>query len=455
MDILGQINWISCLAFTVLLLLFVFIKHISGRMNWTLVILVSMALGCAMGILFSSENNVYLKSAEFIGDMYVGVITLLAVPVILISIISSFISLKNKDNMKKIGARSVVWLMIPAAIAIVLSIVAGVVLNIGHNASSIFDAMSEVSDSSVSAYEGLRSSFYDVLLGLFPSNIVTDIANNNVVAIIIIAVAISAAYISVAHEEGEDKVSIFKDFIQALKKIIYKILEYVIDLTPYAVCCLIAASASNIFSNRAAILQFLLLVAVIYAVSLIHIYVAGGLLVRFVAKINPIRFFHRIAPAQATAFTTQSSVGTLPVNINCLKKVGVDEEVANFTAPLGTTVGMPACTCIWPVLLVIFYVHAAGISWGIGDYILLAVLALLLSFGSAGVPGIAVVSAIALFNVLGLPTAAVILLTPINTISDMIRTTDNVTSAAVAATVVARKEDLLHDEFSKNKENRA
>lgn len=417
-------------------------------MNWTLVILISLFLGGAAGILFSSEGNRYLKAAELIGEVYVGVITLLAVPVILVSIISSFISLQNKDNLKKIGVRSMVWLLISAALAILLSIVVGSVLGIGRNASAVFETIEEVSGSSVSAYAGLQRSFYDVLLGLFPSNIVNDIANNNIVAVIIIAVAVAAAYIGVSKAEGEEKLSVFKDFIYACKKIIYKVLEYVIDLTPYAVLCLIAGSASSIFTNRDAIVQLLLLVVVIYAVCLVHIYVINGVLLKVAAKLSPIRFFKNISAAQAMAFTTQSSVGTLPININCLKtKVGVDEEVANFTAALGTTIGMPGCTGVWPTLLAIFFANATGLSWGITDYAVLAVMALFLSFGSAGVPGIAVVSAIALFSMLDLPIAAVILLIPINTISDMIRTTDNVTSAAVATAIVARQEGLLHDEI--------
>ena len=135
-----------------------------------------------------------------------------------------------------------------------------------------------------------------------------------------------------------------------------------------------------------------------------------------------------------------------------IRYVGVDSEVANFTAPLGATIGMPGCTSVWPVLLAIFYINAVGIEWGIGDYIVLAVLALFMSLGSAGVPGIAVVSAIGLFGILDLPVAAVILLMPINTISDMVRTLDNVSTASVSATVVARQSGLINDQvFNGNK----
>ena len=193
-------------------------------------------------------------------------------------------------------------------------------------------------------------------------------------------------------------------------------------------------------------MQLILLVALIYFVCLLHSYGFNAILLKLYAKVSPLKFFKKIFQAQATAFTTQSSVGTLPVSIDALQnKVGVDPEVANFTAPLGTTIGMPGCTCIWPVLLAIFYINAAGLNWGVGDYLILALLTLVLSLGSAGVPGIAVVSAIAVFSAVDLPIAAVVLLMHINTISDMIRPLNNVTTANVSAAIVARQTGSLDD----------
>ncbi|MBQ8163048.1 MAG: dicarboxylate/amino acid:cation symporter [Clostridia bacterium] len=452
MEFLLSINWIALFALAIVGLLFVLIHYLSERLNWTLVILFSLFLGAVVGIVFASENNTYLVWIDLIGNIYVNVITALAAPIILISIISSFVSLKNKDSVKSIGVRSVFWLLLSAAGAIVLSLLGGLVFKL-WDASAVFKDIASVSDSTVSAYGGLKKSFSDVLLGLFPSNIIGDIQGNNIVAIIIIAAAIALAYLSVSSREGEEGVVSFKKLIEAIKKIVYRILEFIIDLTPYAVLCLIASSASSIFSDIGTILQLLLLVGIIYVVSFLHAYVFNGFLIKFVAKLNPIKFFKKIFQAQATAFTTQSSIGTLPVTIDSLKrKVGVDEEIANFTAPLGTTIGMPGCTCIWPVLLVMFFVNAAGLNWSVGDYIILAVITLVLSLGSAGVPGIAVVSSIAVFSALNLPIAAVILLLPINTVSDMARTMNNVTAAAVSTAIVARKEGQLDDNIFNEEE---
>lgn len=452
MNFLLNFNWISLFALAIAVIVFAILTLLSKKINWTWVILIALGLGIAFGILFSSDNSSYLLWTDLLGSIYISLISALVAPVILLSIISCFISLKEGRSIKIIGISSVVWLMLAAAAAIVLSIVFGsIIFPLVGGAESVFSGIDSVSEATVNAYKGLTSGIDEVLLKLFPSNIVSDLATNNIVAIIIIGVAFALAYLGVAKEEGEEKVAPFKNIVEAAKKIVYKILSFVIDLTPYAVFCLIAGSASTIFTNINAILNLFVLLAVIYGVALLHTYGYNALILKFVAKVNSFQFFRKTARAQATAFTTQSSVGTLPITISELKdKVGVDEEVANFTAPLGTTIGMPGCTCVWPVLLAIFYANAAHLDWGIVDYIFLALIAIILSVGSAGVPGIALVSSIALFQVLGLPVAAVILLIPINTISDMARTLDNVTSASVAATVVARKTGKLNDEIFKN-----
>ena len=446
MDFILDVNWISLLALIVFFLVFVLLRFLTKKINWLWVILLSLVFGTGLGILFSSANNEYLIWVELIGDMYINIIKSLVAPIIFISIFTSFVQLKNKKKMKGIGFKSVAWLLVSASIAIVLSIAAGTIFKIGSSASSIFSNMDSISDSTVDAYQGLSKSFNDVILGLTPSNLITDFANNNVVAIIIVALAFAIGYISVASKEGESKVETLKNVIFSTKRILFKILQFVVNLTPYAVLCLVASSASNIFTNRDSIIQLLILVGLIYLVAIIHTYIANGLLIKFVAKLNPFKFFKKTFPAQVTAFTTQSSVGTLPITTSNLKnKVGVKEDVANFTASLGTTIGMPGCTCIWPVLLVIFYINAAGISWGFVDYLILAVITLVMSLGSAGVPGIAIVSAVGLFSALNLPIEAVILFIPINTISDMIRTLNNVSTATVASAIVARQEGQLDD----------
>ena len=446
MEFLLKVYWMPYLALAVTLIAFVLISILAKKLSWTPIILIALALGIGIGVLFASEDNAWLKWVDFLGNVYIRLLMLMVAPVILLSIVSGFIKLHGKADVRKVGLRSVFWLMFQAATAIILSIAAAELTQIGRGAGSVFENLSGLDAGTVNAYAGLTRPFDQVLMDLLPANVVGDIVQNNVPAIIIAGVAIAAAYLAVAHKQGEEKVKPFADFVEAARKVIFKILRVLIHQTPYAVLCLIAVSASKLLNNWQNMLQLLALMALIYGVCIIHTWITGGLIVRFAAKLSPIRFFRKLLPAQATAFTTQSSIGTLPVNVRTLKDdMGVSEEVANFTASLGTTIGMPGCTCIWTVLLVLFYVHAVGLPWGAAELIQLALVTLLLSVGSAGVPGIAVVSAIGLFSAIGLPIGAVILMQPINTISDMIRTTNNVSSAAIATVAVARENNLIDD----------
>ena len=440
MDLLCSVNWIALLVLAITLLLFKVLNQLAMKINWTFVVLISMVMGAVIGLVFASDNNSYLVWVDLIGDIYINVITALVAPVILISIMSGFISLNSKEKMKSIGLTSVLWLLASSAAAIVLSYIFGAITGLGKGAEAVFADIASVSDSTISSYEELATSFDQV------TNVIGDLSNDNVVAIIIIAIAVAVAYVGISSEEGEEKVAAFKNLVEALKNIIYRILAFVIDLTPFAVLCLVAGSASQIFEDKKSLVQLVLLVVMIYVVCLVHSYGFNAIIIKCVAKFSPLKFFKKILPAQITAFTTSSSVGSIPASIECQRKsVGIDEEISNFTTSLGTTIGMPGCTCVWPILLAIFYTNAMGIAWTVSDYVMLAVVCLILSLGSAGVPGIGVVSAMAVFKAVNLPIAAIVLLVPINNISDMIRTFDNVTAGNVTAAIVARKMGTLDD----------
>ena len=448
MDALLSVNWIALLVLMIALLSFKALNWIAYRVNWTVVILISMVIGAVIGVVFASEGNTYLVWLNLIGQAYVKLIKALVAPVILVSVISGLIS------MKKIGTKSVFWLLVTSVTAIVVTLVVGAVTNIGKGADAVFADISSVTDATLSAYQEMETSFDTILLNLVPSNIAADLAADNIVAIIIIAVAVAVAYVSISSEEGEDKVLVIKKLIEAVKKVIFNILEYVIDLTPYAVLCLTACSASQLLSDKEALVQLVLLVVMVFVACLIQSYVVNAVILKSFAKVNPLKFFKKTFDAQATAFTTTSSVGTMPITIDRLiRKVGVDEEVANFTAPLGTTIGMAGCTCVWPILLAMFYLNATGQSWGVSQYLVMCFMCLVLSLGSAGMPGVGVITAVSLFSAVNLPIAAVVLLIPINNITDMVRTLTNVTDASVCAAVVARQNGLLNDEvFAKEDE---
>lgn len=207
--------------------------------------------------------------------------------------------------MKKIGTKSVFWLLITSVTAIVVTLVVGAVTNIGKGAGAVFADISVFHRRYTERLSGDGNIFWTpILLNLVPSNIAADLAADNIVAIIIIAVAVAVAYVSISSEEGEDKVLVIKKLIEAVKKVIFNILAYVIDLTPYAVLCLTACSASQLLSDKEALVQLVLLVVMVFIACLIQSYVVNAVILKSFAKVNPLKFFKKTFDAQATAFTT-------------------------------------------------------------------------------------------------------------------------------------------------------
>ena len=183
-----------------------------------------------------------------------------------------------------------------------------------------------------------------------------------------------------------------------------------------------------------------LVVVVAYVISLFQMYVVHGTLISIFAKMSPIKFFKAIWPAQVVAFTSQSSIGTIPVTVKQLtEELDVSDNVASFVSALPNDVEV-ILAGMWPVLLAIFSINALNIPFSTVDYILLVFYSIVVSFGTAGVPGTATIAATAVLAAAGLPIEVIMVLAPISSLVDMVRTATNVTGAATAATIVDYRE---------------
>lgn len=395
----------------------------------------ALFLGAAVGLVFRDHID-YIRP---IGRVYINLLLTIVAPLVIVSILSSITSLGSTAKLKSIGASSVFWLLALNLIAILLTL--GLALQLGVGKGS--DLATQGVDTR--SLDEIKKPFAEVFIGFFPTNIVKDISENNIIPIILFSVLVAVSCSLVA-DRAPEKVAPFTRGVEAVRSIIYKAVGFIIGLTPYAVLALTAVAAASASGRRDQLLALLGLLVVAYIACFVHTYAVNAVLLRVVADVNPWVFFRRIFPAQLTAFTTQSSAGTLPVTTSLLtSRIGVPADVAGFTAPLGTTIGMPGCAGVWPMILAVFAVNGLGLDYGLGDYALLVLLGLLVSIGTAGVPGTATVTATTVLAAAGLPLEVVILTLPISAIVDMARTMNNVTAAAVAATIVARREGSLDD----------
>ncbi|SNT16129.1 hypothetical protein SAMN06309944_2337 [Micrococcales bacterium KH10] len=429
-------SWLDPIAAIVAVGLFAGLIALRRRkFNFAVLIVIALVVGAAYGWVFRG----HLKYVEPVGDIYVQIITAMVAPLIIVSILSSVTSLGNMRELRSTGVSSVFWLMLTNLIAIILTLGAALATGIGNRATL---SLSELDSSPLS---NLMRPANDVLLGMFPRNVVGDIASNSIVPIIIFCLMLSIAYLLVA-KDNPAKVAGLKSVIDGGKAVMYKAVGFVIEVTPYAVLVLIASSTSTALSRIETVWSLVGVLVLSFAVTFVFIYGVGAFLIRSFAHLPAGRFFRKLTDSQWTAFTTQSSVGTLPLTLSALtRRIGVPESIANFTAPLGTTIGMPGCAGIWPIMVAVFAVQALGIDYSLGDYLVLVALGVLVSLGTAGVPGTAIVTATTVLTAVGLPVEVMVLLIPINAIVGAASTMANQTAAAISATIVARRQGVLNE----------
>lgn len=421
-------DFIAIGALIVAILLIGFLIILSRKkVDFGLRTIIALAFGVILGIIFRGHTT-YIKP---IGTVYANLISAFVVPLLLFSVISSVTNLENINKLKTIGLKSASLLVFTTFIASIITIVVSLFLKVGKGSSITLPTdyvAKEVPNIS------------QVVIDLFPKNFFNQASNNAIVPIIIFSLLVGIAVVSLSTKDPQG-VKPFKDFIDSASKVINTVISYIIEFTPYAVLSLVANAVSNNGADKLLPLIFVLLVA--YLLCFIQTFGVNSVLVGLFAKLNPIKFFKHIWPAQVIAFTTQSSIGTIPATDKCLRKAGVSESITSFVVPLGANVGMPGCAGIWPALLAVFAINGLNIEYSIGQYIFLVLITTLVSIGTVGVPGTSTITATAVFAAAGLPIEIIVILAPISSIVDMARTATNVSAAAASALIIAKNENEL------------
>lgn len=435
MGVLSNIDPTAVTVWVATIVLFALIALLRAvfKLNFSVLTILALMLGIALSLAFNGN----VDSLNLLGNIYINLITALVAPLIFVSIISSITYVGSLHRLRSIGLRSVGWLLLTNLIAIVLTLSVAIPLHIGSGVTL-------VNDKSTAGFLTSQTAPFDqVVLNFFPKNIIGDLSGNRVVPIIITASVLAIAIVSVSKQKSVDVIT---RFFEQTKDVIYKAVGYVVELTPYAVVVLGATSTAATTSKADALLSLLGILLLGFALNLVQAFLVNGALVKLVAKVPALTFFKAVLPAQTTAFTTQSSVATLPLSIRQIGTIGVGADIANFTTPIGTTIGMTGCAGVWPMLSAVFTINALGLDYGPGEYVALAVIGLFASIGTAGVPGTAIVTATTVFTAVGLPVQLLVPLVPVSNIVGMPSTMANVSAAVTCATIVARQTGELDDD---------
>jgi Na+/H+-dicarboxylate symporter len=300
---------------------------------------------------------------------------------------------------------------------------------IGLAFANLFKGMYPVLSTDSLAYEAPEGkTMMDVFVGIFPKNFVEPIAEANMLQVIVMALLIGFAIISLG-----EKVEKAAEGINRWNDIFMKVMEMILRLSPLGVFCLlcpvIAANGPKVIGS----LAMVLLTA--YLGYIVHAVVVYSFTVRTLGGLSPLKFFKGMMPAIMFAFSSASSVGTLPLNIECTEELGATREITSFVLPLGATINMDG-TAIYQGVCAVFIASCYGINLTLGQMLTIVLTATLASVGTAGVPGAGMVMLAMVLTSVGLPIDGIALVAGVDRIFDMGRTTLNITGDASAALIV-------------------
>ena len=394
-------------------------KHMSLAMQ----IFVATLLAIFAGVLLQSQADFANNFIKPFGTIFLNLVKFIVVPIVLFSIMCGIISMSDIRKVGVIGLKTVVFYLCTTAFAVTIGLIGG----------HLFKGMFPVVATTDLTYEASASaSFMDTLVNIFPSNFFKPLVEGNMLQVIVMAILIGFSIILVG-EKNVRVVAAFND----LNDIFMKCMELILKLSPIGVFCLLCPI---IATNGPAIIGSLAMVLLTaYICYIVHAAVVYSLTVKTMGGMSPVKFFKGMMPAIMFAFSSASSVGTLPINLDCTQKLGAKKEVASFVLPLGATINMDG-TAIYQGVCAIFIASCYGIQLTLPQMLTIVLTATLASIGTAGVPGAGMVMLAMVLTSVGLPVDGIALVAGVDRIFDMGRTTVNITGDAACAIVVSNME---------------
>ena len=398
------------------------------RLSLTTWIFVALILGVIVGLALQSNPDIATTYIKPLGTIFLNLIKMIVVPLVIFSMIAGIISLSDIKRVGAIGGKTIVYYICTTACAIVIGLVIANVLSVGAGYTLSTD------DLSYQAKEA--PSFIDTIVNIFPSNIVQPMSDASMLQIIVIALFFGFGILAAGK-----KAQPVTDFVNGMNEVCIKIMHMIISVAPFGVFGLITPVVAT--NGPDILLPLLKLIVVAYIAMILHMIVVYSAAVKAIGKMGPITFFKGQMRAMAFAFASASSVGTLPINMECSKKLGVRSEVSGFVLPLGATINMDG-TAIYQGVCAIFIAQVFGIDLTIGQQCVIVATAVLSSIGTAGVPGSGMIMLAMVLQSVGLPVEGIALVAGVDRVLDMMRTTVNITgdqSAAVCVSAMENRKD--------------
>jgi Na+/H+-dicarboxylate symporter len=393
-------------------------------------IFIALTLGLIFGIVLNQTGNGNIAaSIKPVGDLFIRGIKMLIVPLIFVSLVTGVASLQDLATMGRLSIKTFLLYLSTTAVAISIGLALAVVFKPGVGIDISAAAPKTASSNA-------EPSIADTILDLVPTNPVDAFATGNVLQIIIFAILFGMAIVLAG-----DAAKPVKRFFDSAAEVMYKLTSIIISFAPYGVFALMTWVAGTYGLDLLASLAKV--IGIIYFGCVVHALLVYGGLIKFVARLNPVRFFQGSIEQISVAFTSTSSSGTLPVTMMSVERnLGVSRRVSSFVLPLGATINMDG-VALYQGVTAVFIAQAYGIDLSTSQYMTIALTSTLASIGTAGVPGAGLVMTSMVLTSVGLPLEGIAIIAGIDRILDMARTALNVTGDCAVTCVVAHSEGEL------------
>ena len=393
-------------------------------------VMLGIILGVVAGVVLR-ENAVVFKP---LGDIFLNLLKMLIVPLVFASLVMGVVNLGNVQNLGKIGVQTFVYYMSTTLMAVFLGLVLVNLIQPGVGA----DLSVDVDLVKVTAIQNKEIDFKNFITNLVPENILEAMVDGKMLPLIFFSIFVGCGLNTIG-KKGEG----FTRFVDGLNEVMMTVTQWIMQLAPIGVFALMATLVGK--TGTAALKPLAMYMFVVVLGLLLHSGVFLSTILAFVAKTSPISFLKKMFPALATAFSTDSSLVTLPVTMDCLEeRVGISNKVSGFVTPIGATVNMDG-TALYEGVAVMFIAQIYGVDLSFTQQIVVCLTATLASIGAAGIPSAGLVTMIIVLRAVDLPIEGIGLILAVDRILDMFRTTVNVFGDSCGAAVIARLNGEVFD----------
>ena len=402
-------------------------------------ILVGMSAGIIVGLLFNAlggsdpDESVLItwiveNIFDVIGKIFVVSLKLLVVPLVFFSLVCGSASMGEDIKMGQVAIKTILLYLLTTAIAVSIALLV----------ANIVDPGVGINTGTIDSFEVKNApSVKEVLIGIFPDNPFRAMVDGNMLQIIVFAILVGVAIL----KTGDPGKTVLRGCV-LINEVIMKMVFLLINLAPYGVFCLLA----KLFTREgfSAIVNLAIYFSTIVFVLSFHAAVIYSAILYIFTGLNPLKLFKNMRPAMLFAFSTSSSNATIPVTLTTARnRLGADNSIASFTIPLGATVNMDG-TAIMQGIATVFIAQAYGLELSMIQYVSVVATATLASIGTAGVPGVGLITLAMVLQQVGLPVEGIGLIIGVDRLLDMLRTVVNISGDGMVTTVVASSEKRLN-----------